>query len=573
MLQAIHIKNLITIDQLDLDFSSEWTVISGESGSGKSVFIQALGLLLGQRPQGRLLRDENLHADVHGIFDLQSLPEAQQWLLDNGFDQDEECVIRRRLYANGRSRAFINDTPVTQQRLQNLAPLLLQLHSQHAQQTLLKTSSHRPLLDAYANIEQLVKQCTSIYQNIQNIEHQINVISQDINSIPERRAELKIALDELKALNLKPNEYPELHQQFKSMNHMQTHQNAIQEIYQQIDAENGLLNSLQRMHHTMSSLITPKINNNVTKDDSIENELSQAIENIDQAHIHLNEVQQSLSNWLKDDHSQAETLQKIDERLSLLYHAARKYRIPPNHLSEHIHDLEIEYDALGQTIQLIKTLEKNKTDKTEQYNNIAKEVTAHRKTAAKSLGEFITAQLNNLSMTGSKFHVKLEPCSTDERNHKITPYGHENIRFFISTGAQAKPAPLLEVVSGGELSRISLALHLAAKELDTHKTWIFDEVDTGLSGTTAAQLAERISELSQKSQVLTVSHLPQMLAKAKYHYRFDKVTNQNGQQTTKAKALNHNERVNEIARLISHKNTTKESKEYAKQLLNLNVEA
>lgn len=553
MLTQIHISHLITIEKLFLELPFGMTVMTGESGVGKSILIDAIELALGGRANAEIIRPGQEKADISLTFDISRLPDARQWL--KSFDiniEANECLIRRTLYRDGRSRSYINDMPTTLQPLRELSELLINIHGQHEHQTLLKPDKQRTLLDRYAGHENLVLNIEHLAQERRGLQHEITELRAKASDRATHAEYLKFQLAELEALNLAPNEFATLdieHKQLanadeliKNMNHAllcladQENHNAIQLINESLRA----LETIQRIDPKMTTWI-----------DNLKNTL-----------IQLSDTEDELRHYLDSITVDPEQLQQIELRLSTLFNLARKHKINPPDLYDFQQKLAHEFQDLEQSDERIEALVKKITVIENEYLTIAEQLTKKRIKAAKTLEQQITKTMQSLSLPHGKFHIHFEPLEQNE----FPSYGLEKITFQIQTNPDQPLLPLAKIASGGEVSRISLAIHIATAKQQTIPALIFDEIDVGVSGQTAEMIGKLLRQLGETLQVFCITHVPQVAVQGHHHLLVEKSI-KNKVTFTTIKLLSAEEKTKEVARMLGGAQITQKTLDHAQEML------
>lgn len=553
MLIQLHISNLITIHELHLEFSTGTTVITGETGTGKSVIIDAIELALGARAGEHIVRLGQEKAEISLCFDVSQLKTATEWLKNfDLYDDSAECIIRRIINKDGRSRSYINGMPTTLQPLRELRELLIDIHGQHEHQTLLKSEKQRDMLDDFANHSTLTTEVAEFAHTFGKLHHEITTLRK-LNE--ERHAHsdfLTFQYRELEELHITPDEFQTLDLEHKQLAHagelLQNINHALSCLTE--NEQNNVLGLLNQALQALEAVqyITPK--------------MSAWIENLQTAIIQVSETEGDLHRYLNTVEHDPKRLDFVEKRLGTLFDMARKHKISPNELdafqkkiSHELKELENRDERLNQLTEQLKNIEK-------KYESAAKKLSESRMQAGKKLSEEITKTIRELALPHAHFQVGFEKNTTSD----FSPFGLEKITFQIATNAGQPMQPLAKIVSGGELSRISLAIHMATAEQHTIPTLIFDEVDVGVSGATAEIVGKLLRRLGKTHQVFCITHLPQVAAQGDHHVRVEKITHQNTTQTH-IQSLSPAEKINEIARLLGGIIITKKTIEHAREML------
>ena len=548
MLKQITIQDYAIVESLDIDLAGGMTVITGETGAGKSIMLDALGLCIGDRADARTVRTGARRADITAIFDVGALQPVMAWLAQRDLElPDNECILRRVIGADGRSKAFINGTPATLADCTAVGALLVDIHSQHAHQSLLRRGNQRALLDAAANADSLVVQVATLALDWQALSKKIEQATDQTQADTARLDLLRYQVAELNQLNLESGELQQLEAEQKQLHNADFIIDSAGEALSICTEQTDQLGRLQQLM-------------------ADERHEGKAVANIremlETAVIQLGEAQQELlgySDRLERDPAQ---LQTVTNRLEQIYDLARKHRIMPEQLPEHQLQLNAELAALEADDIDLEQLQTELQACSEKYAAAAKKLSAKRTKAAKQLVAQVTATLKQLAMEHCTFEVVLTPHG--DGRPEVT--GAEAVEFMISTNPGSPPAALAKIASGGELSRISLALQVAAAERATAPTMIFDEVDVGIGGGIAEVVGDLLGQLSDRVQVLVVTHLAQVACKGNHHLLVSK-TLADGGMSTGVDHLDDETRVEEIARMQGGRTITDNNRAHARELL------
>lgn len=553
MLTHIHIKNFTLVAELNLDFHSGFNVLTGETGAGKSIWIDAVLYALGARIDGQVIREGEKRCDITLCFDISNNPPAQLWLQQHAMESADECIIRRSIYNNQQSRSSINGNPSPQALIRELAGLLIVIHSQHQHQHLLTTTEQRHRLDRFANNRLLLTQIEIIYQNYLKLHKKLGKLQQQTENRSSELALLQYQLDELRQLSLTENEWQMLTQEHQRLHQakqlMQTLNQALA-----IAIENEQLNAVELVQQVIQqvSILCEK-----------EPQLKSAYEMLQTAIIHLEEASDELQQFRNSLDLSPEHLAEVEKRLTHIHDLARKHHVNPEDLKAIEKSLAQKIDALTHLDNEIANLQQEKKHLLSQYQIIADQVSKNRKCAAEKLQKIISAQMQQLGMQNGQFIISLETHHTD-----IHPAGNENVQFQVITNPGQSPQTLTKIASGGELSRIGLALQVTTANQNDTQTLIFDEVDVGIGGKTAAIIGQLLQTLGNKIQLLCITHLPQVAAFANHHYQVQKFS-QNQHTFTQIKKLTKQQRIDELARMLGGTKITQQTRAHAEELMNL----
>jgi len=555
MLSSLYIKHFVLIDTLHLEFHSGMTVFTGETGAGKSILVEALGFVLGERVDSSIIRHGASRAEVVAVLQLHDVPHVNAWLNELSLDdpdEPEKCLVRRLISQEGRSKAFINDRPVPLQRLRELGQLLIDIHSQHMHHSLLQPDMHREILDKYAAHLDLCEQVKQAYQTWQSACKESTKLNTASHEWAARLDFLQYQCQELDTLALQENEWDELQEQ----HHRLMHVDQIQQYTQQInslchdESKQNIHAYLCQVDKTLDKLIAldPAANHLQPLSQSLRNQFDEFYATIEHYYQHIN----------IDPHH----LQTIETRLSLIHELSRKHRIQPDALIalhqqlkqdiEHMLSQEKRQGVLAEALQQLEST----------YVNIATTLTNARTNALQPLSAAITQYMQQLGMPGGQFEVSLQSLPKENWNS----HGMEQVLFLVNANPGQTLQPLHKVASGGELSRLSLALQVIQREQTTKPILVFDEVDIGISGATAEIVGQLLHTLAQNTQVFCVTHLAQVAAQADHHLRVEKQTRE-GQTFTHIENLDKKEKIQEIARLLAGVTISKQTLEYAESLL------
>ncbi|MBF8722909.1 MULTISPECIES: DNA repair protein RecN [Pseudomonas] len=552
MLVHLSIHNYAIVEHLDLELARGMSVITGETGAGKSIMLDALGLALGDRADSGVVRPGADKADILATFDLDEIPEARNWLAERDLDSAGPCILRRVITGEGRSRGYINGTPCPLGDLKALGELLIDIHSQHEHQSLLKTDTHRRLVDEYAGAIDLARQVHLAAQRWRQTRLELERLS---NSGDEQRARhqlLSYQLEELDNLGLGENELEQLEQEHKSLTNAEALFGICRQVIDQCsESDSGnVLSALTASLNRLSAVANaPKA-------------LGEAANLIASAQIQVEEAVGELNRFL--DHFDADPmrLQALEERLDTIYTLARKHRVHPSELSHLQQRLMEELEGLNASDESIERLGEELAAYAQHYREKATELSGLRQQAAKQLATAVEQEIQRLGMPGGRFCIELTPYAGDE----LSPHGLEVVELLVSANPGQPLKGLAKVASGGELSRISLAIQVITAQTSRIPTLVFDEVDVGIGGPTAEIVGQLLRRLGERGQVLTVTHLPQVAAQGHHHLFVHKVRNSDTTHTAVAN-LGKRERVEEVARMLGGIDLTKESLAHARKMV------
>ena len=550
MLENLLIKNYVIVDELDLNFLLGFSSLTGETGAGKSILIDALSLALGTRSESGVVKKGNEKADITATFNLEGNDEAKAWLSLNEFEEsDNQLLLRRVINKDGKSKAFINGIPSTISQLKSIGESLVDIYSQNTHHSLLKKTAQREILDSFLDSKEELKSLKKLYSEWQRLFIEQDKFLQDKESFLNELNETEDKFNEFSALSFTYEEWNQLQVDQKFLANGKELISGVNKCISMIDEGDISLNSLSRDAQV-------ELKNLYALDKRLEN-ASNIMSSIQAESV---ELARELSNYLQNVDIDENLQQKVEEKIQSIFNFCRKYNVKPE-------NLESESETWLQRLEALKVMLGDKDisalveEAKASYNEIAINISNKRKTAASSLSKLITEKLNQLSFNDATFNVELMP--SDPSIH-----GNESIQFLVSTFKGGDPQPIQKVLSGGELSRISLAIRVASIANIDVPTMIFDEVDVGIGGGVAEVVGNLLKDLGDKknTQALVITHLPQVAAKANNHYKVNK--KQAGDSvTSEIHLLNKAERIDEIARMLGGIRVTDKAIDHAKEIL------
>jgi DNA repair protein RecN (Recombination protein N) len=553
MLQNLALRDFVIVDQLELDLASGFTVLTGETGAGKSILLDALGLVLGERADSSQIREGAQRAEISALFEIadEQIAHCNQWLDDQGFPIDDEgraLLLKRTIEANGRSRAFINGSVATLAQLREAGDQLVDIHGQHAHQLLLKSGAQRELLDRHAGLLPQVNELGELYKQWHDSRKLLSQAENAGQDIERERERLEWQYEELKALSPLEGEWDSIQVDHARLANAAKIITGCQEVIDGLsESENSAESILSKANLSISDL---------AEHDPALSEISQALES---AQIQVDEAVHGLNRYLQKIDLDPERLGQLEERMQALHAAARKYRTDTNQLPRLLIETSERLDALSAS-QNIEALRNKVKEQEGIYLKAAKLLSQKRSKAATELSKLVTAAMQNLSMAGGQLEIALKPL--DEG----ASFGLEQAEFLVAGHAGSTPRPLAKVASGGELARISLAISVITSEASFTPTLIFDEVDAGIGGAVAETVGKLLRQLGESHQILCVTHLPQVAAQGNQHFKVSK--SQSGDKTlSQLNVLSRNERVEEIARMLGGATITDTTRRHARELL------
>lgn len=552
MLLNLNIIDLAVVDALDLDLDPGMSVLTGETGAGKSILLTALGLALGDRADSGYVRPGSKRAEVNIEFDLARAPLVKQWLVDNELDDDGQCMIRRTISDDGRSKAYINNRPVNLQTLQGLSRQLVEIHGQHAHLTLLDSEEQRRLLDGFAGNQGLLDDLNNCYQNWKQAHKQLQQLLKAGSDQAEREELLRYQLDELQQLDLENFDYQALAEQHHKLANLGKILGVGQ---QQLDI---LYDNDQQSVADMLGHVIHEINELA----QYTGELNGISELLSDAEIQIGEATQQLRRFLENQEADPQQLISLENQIGIIQSLSRKHKIQPEELPELAGRFAKELDNISHSSERIESLNTDCENLLSHYRKLAGELSASRRQAGTELQQRISGAVKELGMPHGEFIVNLRTPADAEPQRN----GVDSIEFLVSTNPGLPAKPLAKVASGGELSRISLAIQVTTSTDKTTPTMIFDEVDSGIGGGIAEIVGQKLRRLSANRQVLCVTHLPQVASQAHQHLFVAK--NQKAAVTSSTvRRLSDEERVNEVARMLGGVTITENTLAHAREML------
>jgi len=548
MLIHLQVDNFTLVSKLSLDFTANFTVLTGETGAGKSILLDALGLATGDRADTDRIKSGADKAEVSASFDVVDMPHVSKWL-DQADLGSEECIIRRVVTAEGRSRAYINGQIVTLSQLRQLGSFLVDIHSQHEHQSLLQVATHRRLLDDYGQLGQVLAQVKKTHTVLQKLKHEVAQVSNSHEELNARYQLLNYQLDELNQLGVSPGECEQLESRQKQL------ANAA-EITQTCQRVSDLcFHSEQSVSAQLNSAIVliESLPANNSKIKEVELMLREAL-------IQVDEAAGELQNNVDEEHGSEDELIQIEKRLTAIYDVARKHKVPAEEIPQLHAKLTEEISGLSSGDQKLEELQLAMAKAGEDYSSAADKLSAGRKKTVKAFSKAVNNQLGSLGMAHAKFEVSLAHLEAPSR------YGSESVEFLISTIPGQAPRPMVKIVSGGELSRIGLSIQVVAAKTTVIPTIVFDEVDAGIGGETGDVVGRMLRTLGESTQVICVTHLAQVASKAHEHLKVEKTLSKRGANTVIGK-ISAEEKVGEIARMMGGAIESEQSIAHAREML------
>ena len=552
MLMNLQVRDFAIVDRIDLEFEPGMTVLTGETGAGKSILVDALGLVLGDRGSAQLVRDGAKRAEFAAEFDVSKLPAVAAWLEEQALELDGECLLRRVVNADGRSRAFINGNAVPLSQLKSLGELLLDIHGQHFHQSLGRKDIQRDLLDHFGGLLDDRAVVATHFIEWRTLNERLEQLLSAESERASRLDLLTFQLQELESLHVVGGEFEELGaERGRLQNSGRLAEGTIAALNNLFDSDDGNANSL-----------VADAQRSIEQLAEFDASLEPVAELLNGASIQISEAVDTLRRYAETIDMDPARRDEVEERLDAIQTVARKHRVEPDELPGLAESMQREHDELSNAEERGRELERQAEVAKQEYLASAKALSAARGKAAHSFAEAVTDAMHGLGMPGGVFEVALHPL--DEENAR--PWGLEQVEFLISANPGQAPQSLAKVASGGELSRMSLAIQVIASDGSAIPTMVFDEVDSGVGGGVAEMVGRRLQELGADRQVLCVTHLPQVASLADQHFRISKVTD--GKTTrTQVQPLEEEERIQELARMLGGVEITRKTLEHAAEML------
>jgi len=552
VLSYIHIRNVAIVDELEVEFKRGMTVVTGETGAGKSILIDALGLALGDRADASIIRAHCPQAEIHAGFELDEHSFVHEWLQEHDLKNDSECHIRRVIMREGRSRAYINAIPVTVQLLRELGEQLIDIHGQHEHHALLRRDTQLLLLDDYARHPDLVTDVSRSHRTWHQLNEQWQQSKQAAEEREARTKLLRFQIGDFEGLNLVQGEWQQLDEEHQRLSHANELRSTCEQVVNELYDED-------------STAIVSRIENRVAELRDlvhIDPSLLDIVSLLENASIQLREASDELRRHTATLDIDPERLRIVEDRIGTIYELSRRHNVGPEYLFDHIQTLNRQLSEQTSENHRLDQLEGEVAAAREQYDAAAARLSDSRRQAAHRLEKQVAANLHKLGMTGARFEILFEAVSTE----RMAKHGGERIRFQVSAHRGQPLLPLDKVASGGELSRISLAIHVVAAESTLIPTLIFDEVDVGIGGRIAAIVGQMLRALGRHRQVLCITHLASVAALGQQHLLVEKAGD-DAQIDVSVRPLSEHDRCNEIARMVGGIEITAQARDHAREML------
>jgi DNA repair protein RecN (Recombination protein N) len=552
MLMNLQVRDFAIVDRIDIEFDPGMTVLTGETGAGKSILVDALGLVLGERGSAQLVRDGAKRAEFAAEFNVAKLSAVKAWLDDQALDVEDDCLLRRVINADGRSRAFINGNSVPLSQLKALGELLLDIHGQHFHQSLGRRDIQRALLDHFGGL----------LEDRSRVEAQFRLwrsLADGLQSITDAEADRASRLD---LLTFQLNELQSLALESGELDALNGERQKLQNSGKLVEGVGSALDSLFDNEAGNANNLVADAVRSIEQIAEFDATLEPVLEALNDASIQVTEAAETLRRYSESIDMDPARRDWVEERLDAVQTISRKHRVKGDELPQLAEQLRAEHDELSHAEERGRELEEQAEAAKAEFLKRAKSLSKARTSAATRFSAAVTEAMHGLGMPGGVFHAALTPITIDSAK----PWGLDNIEFLISANPGQAPQPLAKVASGGELSRMALSIQVIASDGSAIPTMVFDEVDSGVGGSVAEMVGRRLQELGANRQVLCVTHLPQVASLADQHFRISKVTD--GKSTrTRVHVLGQDERIEELARMLGGVEITRKTLEHAAEML------
>ena len=554
MLRSLSIRDFAIVDRLDLEFAPGFTVLTGETGAGKSILIDALAVVLGARADSALVREGKDRAEVSAAFDTEDNGTLIAYLQENDLAGDEgECLLRRVVEASGRSRTYVNGRPATVLQLKDIGEHLVDIHGQHAHQSLLRASAQRDLVDGYAAAAELAAQVSRTFAGWRDIRRQLVALETGAQALAAEREQLEWQEKELDALAFRAEDWEELQAEHKRLAHAASLIEAVQFGLEALsEGEAPALAAVTSVHSRLHAMM------------DFDPALKEILDTLEPAQIQLQESIYSLRHYQQRLELDPQRLREVDARLDAVHTAARKFKLQIADMPARLRQIKGRLAELAAGFDA-DALRERESQAQENYRKLAAKLSSVRKKGAADLAKKVTAALQSLAMADGRFDIALTALAEGGAN------GLEQIEFLVAGHVGATPRPLAKVASGGELSRVSLAIQTVTSQVAAVPTLIFDEVDAGIGGRVAEIVGRMLKALGRKHQVMCVTHLPQVAAAGDYQWQVSKSA-AGGKVTSAVAVLDRTARIEEVARMLGGVKITDTTRKHAAEMLDQRME-
>ncbi len=565
MLKSLLVKDYALIEQINIEFDKGLNIITGETGAGKSILIDAMSLLLGERASNEVIRKGAAKSIVEGIFDIEGNKKVKKILEENEIEVFPELIMRREISARGSNRCFLNDTPVSLSVIKDVGNLLVDLHGQHEHQSLLRTETHIDFLDEFGSLESNLINYKTLYDSLIKLDGELNSLKKKELSIKEKKDFYAYQIKEIDAVSPEEDEEEKLNSDL----------NILENSEKLMELTSGIYEALYESENSVNDRLA-KIENELLELNEIDKSFTEIKGDFETAKTLINEISKFIRDYNSRIDLDPDNLEAIRDRLGSLNLLKKKYGGTIKSVIEHRNKIGEEFDLAENYSERISDLEKNISELRKKCGEAAENLSQKRKTIAKKIQKEVKDVLGDLGIPNSVFEVKINQKSADKKtgNYIIVngkPFefnssGYDEVEFFISTNQGEDTKPLAKVASGGEISRIMLALKTILAKNDKLPLLIFDEIDTGVSGRVAQKVGNSLKSLASFHQIISITHLPQIAGLADQHYAVEKKQIEN-RVISSIRKLKKEERIKEVAKLMSGEKVTEASLEGAKELM------
>ena len=547
MLQSLSIRNLAVVESLDFNADGGLNIITGETGAGKSILLQGLNLLLGQRADIGLIRSGNDRAEVTAIFEINQNISVRDYLSNESLDEGDDCILRRIITSDGKSKAFINGRAVTLSSLRDISRFLVDIHGQNEHHLLLNPLYQLEIYDSYQNNQELLENLGKKVVEYRDISQRIESLKSDGN---DKTIELlTFHCKELETANLNQEELDSIEERFK----------LIKNSGKLIESITNIAGNLS--HQDGPGYQLDKIIFEIEKATDLDPNLAESLELLKSAQIQIQETQYNLENYLSSIDIDPETFKSMENRISFFYDLCRKHDCEITELIGKKNEIEKKLALLSDSSKSLEELVKKQEKIHQEYISIAKELSAKRQGGMEEFSQSISNLMQELGMKGSVFHIRF-----DEQGNGVHSKGNESIEFLVQTNLGQDMRPLRKIASGGELSRVSLAIAVSTNSDKNIPTLVYDEVDVGISGAVASSVGEKLKQLSKNNQIICITHLAQVASYGNHHFKVNKIQ-QDAETRTSITKLTEEERRFELARILSGAKVNEKSLAAASELI------
>lgn len=567
MLKTLLIKDYALIENIEVQFEKGLNIITGETGAGKSILIDAMGLLLGERASTEVVRKGAEKSIVEGIFEVASNKKVKKFCEKNELDFADELIVRREVSLKGTNRCFLNDSPVALNLIKEAGDLLVDLHGQHEHQSLLRTETHIEMLDGFANLDAGLSEYSKNYYELLSLQREIKELREKESALKEKRELCQFQIKEIDAVDPQIDEEEKLSQELNILENSEKLLSITSDIYSELyENENSITDQLGTVKHKLTEI------------ERIDKSFADSLANFDSALALLNEVSGFVRSYKDKIDLEPERLEEIRARLGAIILLKKKYGGSVNSIIEHREKIGAEFDLAENFSQRISNLQRQIDSSRKSCGAIAKKLSAERISVSKKVKKEVEAALKNLGIADSQFEVRIvndlaESGSenfilVDSKKYKFNNHGIDEVEFYISTNAGEDAKPLVKVASGGEVSRIMLALKSTLAKSDKLPILIFDEIDTGVSGRIAQKVGQTLKELASVHQIIAITHLPQIAGLADIHFAVEKRKSAD-RVVSSIRKLDAEKRVEEVAKLMSGEEITEAALNGARELMSI----